>query len=79
MSLRARITELGVSMKRRLTGVYDAWLTRTAIATRTEIWQALDSGRHVWKPNQIHLGTVNFCNAKCVFCGQHTRKAGEHR
>lgn len=74
MSLRARLVEAGVHVKRRLTGVYDAVLTRRARATKDQIWAALDSGRHLWRPGEMHLGTVNFCNAKCVFCGQHTFK-----
>lgn len=54
--------------KRQATRIADRLLYWNARINRKRLWRGIE--RHFdW--NAIHIANVNFCNARCVFCGQH--------
>ncbi len=69
------ILETSLYLKQQATKVVDKLLYWNAKLNRKRIWAGLDKHFN-W--DTIHVSNVNFCNAKCVFCGQHKfdRKPG---
>lgn len=63
-----------VWLKQKLTDIYDKWLLFRARFNRDNIWFKLQTGIDKYEQTQIHAATINYCNAKCVFCGQHSFK-----
>ena len=59
--------------KQIATGIYDECLCAEARVIGDEIWQTVMESKGP-RHKTIHVSTVNFCNAKCVFCGQHRFK-----
>lgn len=60
---------LKIKLKQVLTEIYDKYLFIISFLFRGWIWKQLESTPIQYKC--LHISTVNFCNALCVFCGQH--------
>lgn len=61
-------------LKQFVTRQYDKILSFAAEFNATSTWYKLPSRLENFKYKCIHLAAVNFCNARCVFCGQHKFK-----
>jgi len=61
-------------LKQHLTQVYDWGLGLIAPFRRRSVWNGLYDELVNHDYNVAHVATINYCNAKCNFCGQHKFK-----
>jgi len=61
-------------LKQHLTHLYDRILGLVAPLRRRSIWNNLERSLDNHDYNVAHVATINYCNAKCNFCGQHKFK-----
>jgi len=61
-------------LKQHLTQLYDRVLGMVAPIRRRSVWKNLDDELANHDYGVAHVATINYCNAKCNFCGQHKFK-----
>lgn len=63
-----------VRLTRWLTTLYDLWLHWQSRWQKDDLWNDLPAWLDSRHHHCIWVATVNYCNARCVFCGQHKFK-----